>query len=153
MQKANERFFNEAVNLELNIAQVYTLFASIFPRDKELWNSMAMEELVHADMIRLLKGKFLSSAKMLINTPNISVLGATNHKIRTAIEKIELEGIDRAGAFDIAIGFENMVYEVQFRQLLAVLNDNNIVDLFRQLSVKDSEHVARLIKYKNENVY
>lgn len=148
---ANEKFFNEAVNLELNIASLYRLFATLHSNDEKFWREIASEEDNHAAMIRLLEKQFLEGAADMINHLNIERLADINQRISMYLDQVELEGIARTKAFDIAMQMEHQVYELQFRDILSQLKHPAIKDLFAVLAEKDKEHVNKLKKYVSEN--
>lgn len=147
----NRRFYEEAIQLELNIAHLYKMFASIHEQDRHFWLEMSQEEMNHASMIRMLEKQFIEGAINLINHPNVVKLADVNSRIVSYVANMELDGVGRKEAFDIAIQLEHQVYEIQFRDIVTSISVPGIKDLFSVLSEKDKEHKDRLIKYVKEN--
>lgn len=148
----NKRFYEEAMQMELNISHLYKLFSSLFEVDKEFWNQIAQEEETHASMIRLMEQSFINASKVMINDLNISRLRDINRRINAFISQVELEGIDRVTAFDVAVKLEHQVYELQFREIFQGLKIEGIKDLFAVLADKDLEHQNKLMRYVEEKL-
>jgi len=43
MQYALEQFIDEAIQLELNAAEIYYIFAAVIPEDANFWATLAWE--------------------------------------------------------------------------------------------------------------
>lgn len=147
----NKKFFDEAVQLEMNIGYLYKVFSSVLTQDSTFWKEISKEEETHASMIRLLENQFIDSASAMINHLNVEKLIDINGRISAYIAKVEMEGINRREAFEIAIQLENQVYELQFREILQGINVPGIKDLFSVLAEKDKEHKDKLLRYVKEN--
>ena len=52
MKYALEQFIDEAIQLELNAAEIYLIFSGAIPEDANFWATLAWEEKTHASVLR-----------------------------------------------------------------------------------------------------
>ncbi len=52
MKYALEQFIDEAIQLELNAAEIYLIFSEAIPEDANFWATLAWEEKNHASVLR-----------------------------------------------------------------------------------------------------
>ena len=50
-----DNYLNEAIELELNVSDLYLLFYNLFPMDSNFWWNLTIEEKNHAALLKNLK--------------------------------------------------------------------------------------------------
>ena len=150
-------FIEEAVRIELNVADLYLLFNRLFgtayPADGTFWWDLALEEKNHAALIR--------SAEMLMEAlegfpsdllpHSMQVLKITNGGIRALIEKYTHEPPSRAEAFSTAYSLENSAGEIHFQNFMSKGFSSEMEELFQKLNKEDRDHAARIEAYMEKN--
>ena len=58
INKTLEQFFDEGIQLELNVAGLYTIFQAAFPDDAVFWRELVVEEKNHASLLNDGKVRF-----------------------------------------------------------------------------------------------
>lgn len=148
---AKEKFYVEIVQLELNIAHLYKIFATMFMIDKKFWLEMAAQELMNAKMICLLEEKILDSMEFAINSLNIERIHSINTRIANYSARIEYDKIGRKDAFKIALNFENEIYELQIRDVLSSFKMLGVKDVISLTIDKENQRKDRLMSYLKAN--
>ena len=54
LKEYQETILQLLCQLELDVSNLYKLFAEKFPKYKELWNTLSQEEIEHADRVKML---------------------------------------------------------------------------------------------------
>ena len=104
MNYALEQFIDEAIQLELNAAEIYSIFSEAIPEDANFWATLAWEEKNHASVLRTGKDILMPMdqfpGKILPNV--IQSLVDTNSWLDSLKEKFAEVKPDRETAFTIA---------------------------------------------------
>ncbi|MDF7823717.1 hypothetical protein P4B35_06800 [Pontiellaceae bacterium B12227] len=141
----------ESIRLELNISELYKLFAETHPEDNEFWWQLHLEEKSHATLIRAARDSFIKRGKFPFNlvTDSISTLQESNLKVRKLIECFQQNPPGRTEACHTAIDLEQEVGEVHYTQFMEKKAENVVETVFQQLNRDDKDHEDRIRAYLN----
>jgi hypothetical protein len=109
MKYALEQFIDEAIQLELNAAEIYSIFSKAIPEDANFWATLAWEEKNHASVLRTGKEILVPMDQFPVEIlPDvIQVIVDTNLWLNSLKEKFAEVKPDRKTAFSIAIKIES----------------------------------------------
>jgi hypothetical protein len=147
-----EALIDEAIQLELNVADLYLLFHHRLKEDAAFWWELAIEEENHAALLKTMRHMKDDSLeipdKMLPD--NRADLIESNREIKLAIANCS-EHIDRKAAFSHAIKLENAAGEWHFNAFLKDRSESEIATVFRKLNGADLHHADRIRAYMHEH--
>lgn len=136
----NERAIEEAIRLELNMRDLYSLYAVLFPEDKVFWQKISKEEEGHALIIEKCKSIPDYFPEDFV-FPDAGILTIENKKVQDAIVSYRSSRPDRDEAYKFALSMERDAAEAHY-QSFTVKTDN--VDLFKKLNSDDKDHAERI---------
>ncbi len=147
------QIIDESIKLELNVAELYKLFASRFPEDLTFWRELAGEEEHHANLIDNGKKVLLSWAEFPaeILSPSPDELIEVNNRIRDLIHNFQSDPPSRKEAFDLAISLEESAGELHYQRAMTQTSDSEYVKLWQDLNADDKDHAKRLRAYMESN--
>ena len=152
MRTELKQLANEAIQLELNVAQLYKLFSDAFPQDRSFWWQLAMEEGNHAALIKSGVDYFMDQGlfpqEMLID--NLDVLRAINAELTELIEQYNNKRPSRQIAFAAALKLECSAAEAHYQNMMTCKDGPKMLELFRNLNGEDKDHAERIRTYMNE---
>ena len=133
MQYALEQFIDEAIQLELNAAEIYYIFAAAIPEDANFWATLAWEEKNHASVLKTGKEILLPMDKFPLEIlPNvIQTIVDTNRWLNSLKEEFAENKPDRETAFAIAIKIEGSAGEQHFQRVMENPSDSTIVKILQ----------------------
>lgn len=139
--------FEEAEKLELNIADLYYLYAELFTDDKEFWEKIALEEENHAALLQGLK-VYLKKEVLPpeVFSQNLKDLIAINSNIGSKIEKYKAEKPEKKIAYEFARALENSAFELHYQRLVEGISDSVIIYKLQFLNGADKDHAERIGK-------
>lgn len=142
------QILDEAIKLELSLSQLYLLFKAHHPKDKAFWNSMAMEELGHADRLGLLKKSLSEEGKKTEQYTDVDFvkIRANNIQAQRLIDEFD-SGVSRELAFRTAVKLENSASEEHYRIVFNSEIESRLTKVFQSLSLEDKKHYNRLLDY------
>lgn len=137
--------FAEAERLELNVADLYYLYAELFPEDKEFWENIAREEENHAALLIGLK-VYLKKEVLPpeVFSKNVEELRSVNRTILSKIEKYPIEKPSKKIAYEFAKALENSAYELHYQKLIVGVSDSTVLYKFQLLNGADKDHAERI---------
>ncbi len=141
------QLIDEAIELEMHIGKLYSLFSRRCVEDKSLWTELEMEEYNHAALLKAAK-KFVAYSKF-----PLGLIPETAEQISQSINQVELsyrqfeENPDRFTAFSMAYELENTAGELHFQQFMESGNKDNITQTFQRLNRADIDHSRRVLDY------
>ena len=149
MQYALEQFIDEAIQLELNAAEIYYIFAAAIPEDANFWATLAWEEKNHASVMKTGKEILLPMDKFPLEIlPNvIQTIVDTNRWLNSLKEEFAENKPDRETAFAIAIKIEGSAGEQHFQRVMENPSDSTIVKILQGLCEDDLHHLSRVHEY------
>jgi CheY-like chemotaxis protein/rubrerythrin len=149
MQYALEQFIDEAIQLELNAAEIYYIFAAAIPEDANFWATLAWEEKNHASVLKTGKEILIPMDKFPPEIlPNvIQTIVDTNLWLNSLKEKFAENKPDRETAFATAIKIESSAGEQHFQRVMENPSDSTIVKILQELCEDDINHLSRIREY------
>lgn len=149
MNEELSMIINESIQLELNVAELYTIFHGAFPEDADFWWKLLLEEKNHAALIRSIKEIFLPAGKFpeeMFST-SLEKLRKSNTGLLGLINKFRHVAPSREDAFSIALEVEQSAVEIHFQKFIDKKGKSNIEKIFEHLNRDDRDHVERLRSY------
>ena len=145
MEREKEELLEEAVQLELNMADPHLFYYDNFLEDAKFWWQMAKEEKEHAALVELAKDFFDKFPKDIIYG-NIGELKEVNRRIKGALERYKEKSPSKKDAYAFAINIETSAYELHYQQLSVKKSDSEEVKRCQKLNQDDKNHAARIKK-------
>jgi len=148
-----EKYINQAIELELNVSDLYLLFYSLFPQDSNFWWTLSIEEKNHAALLKNLKQLYQVSHKIPdeINPENLGELESVNREIKSNFLVFKEHPL-RDKAFEYALMLEQSAGEAHYQKFAENENLSPIFEVFRQLNKDDKNHATRIRNYMRQNV-
>lgn len=136
----------ESIQLELNVSELYKLFATSCPEDNEFWWQLHLEEKSHATLIRAARDSFIKRGKFPFNlvTDSITELQESNAKTLKLIEQFQRNPPDRSEACRVAIQLEQESGELHYTEFMGKTAETVVETVFQQLNRGDKEHEDRI---------
>ena len=145
--------FDEAIKLELNAAELYTIFNETFKEDSDFWWRLILEEKSHASLLESGKNNFAPRGFFpfeLLSAP-LEELTAANRDVEKLIGRYRKSPPTREEAFNVALLFEKFAGEVHFQKFMEQDSDSKLTDMFKHLNRDDKDHEKRIISYMEKN--
>ncbi|HOG09670.1 MAG TPA: hypothetical protein PLD26_04005 [Smithella sp.] len=136
--------------LEMEISNLYKLFAEQFPGHQDLWAEMSREELQHAEYVRTLKAFALSGhvtfdEKMTKTYTIRSIID----DIRDKYKKTENHQYSVVNALSFSLSLEQSIIEHKFYNYFSS-NDPGAVLLINNIREETSAHESQVKKALDE---
>ena len=153
MREQTQQHLEESIQLELNLAKLYTIFNDCLSDDEDFWWDLAMEEQGHATLLQQEKKQPQQKEFFPENllAKDLQSLIDTNTKISALIDTYSSKPPSRAEAFNIAYDLEMAAGESHFQQFLDSPTNSFSANIFKQLNQEDRDHAARIVQYMKEN--
>jgi hypothetical protein len=147
-----ENYVDEAIKLELNVAELYALFSKLFPNDFEFWWKLSEEEINHGALLKSLKriGPVIGEIPKEIFPHKLEELVSANSKISSVIKDFHKDS-SRKMAFKIALDIETSAGEIHFQTFMKQTSMPENYDVFQKLNNDDIDHAARIQKYMTDH--
>jgi len=147
MENTMLQFIDDAIELELNMSKLYSLFSEYIDEDRAFWYRIAIEEKNHAALLRTGKdfvrlNKFPSG----LLPENPEMLKRSVQKVRDAIDTF-ISNPNRILAFNLALEIENSAGEIHFQHFMEKDATDNLRDIFQKLNQADKDHAQRIHNY------
>jgi hypothetical protein len=143
----------EAILLELNVADLYLLFYRQFPEDSQFWWQLAIEEKNHAALLRTLsqmRDSRIPVAEELLPT-QIQELRRVNLRLQETIVDMEVAPPERARAFQLAYAIENSAGELHYEKFIRNQTSGPVSAVFKKLNGEDINHANRICQYMSQH--
>ena len=153
MHKELSQLFDESIQLELNVAELYKMFGAAFSYDSFFWKRLAIEEENHASLLQAGKDRFEPLGKFPIEmiSPSIQELKFVNSEIQDIVKKYQDTIPSREDAFNIALKLEQSAGELHFQQFMEKESESEIDKIFQRLNRDDKDHAEKLREYMNSH--
>jgi len=153
MPEKLHKHLDESIQLELNLARLYTLFNDFFAEDEDFWWDLAMEEQGHASLFQEEKKQPQQKEFFPENllAKDLQSLIDTNAKITALITTYTAAPPSRAEAFKTAYALEMAAGESHFQQFLDCPTNSCSANIFKQLNQEDRDHATRILQYMQNN--
>jgi hypothetical protein len=137
-----------AIELELNVAELYLLFHRKLPEDAHFWWELAIEEENHAALLKTVRLMSENSVAipMELFPASIEEMLQSNRNLRKAIEDFEQE-MDRTKAFLFALEIEQSAGELHYNNYMKEAPESKLTEVFRNLNGADMDHAMRIRDY------
>ena len=148
-----QRLIEESVQLELNVASLYTIFSNTHREHADLWSQLSLEEEGHAALIKNAAERCDLSASLSNEAVSASLkkLERCNHHIAELIKQFRVEPPSPEDAFNIALELEQTAGEIHYQEFMDI-GDGSILDkVFQKLDQEDEAHSAQLRAYMAKN--
>ncbi|NTV01814.1 MAG: rubrerythrin family protein [Chlorobiaceae bacterium] len=144
---------DESIQLELNLARLYTLFNDHFEEDEDFWWQLAMEERSHAALLQQEKKlpQPLAFFPENLLSKDLEALRANNALIAGEAERFAAAPCSRQEAFNLALKIEMSAGEAHFQEFMESDSGSLAGDIFKQLASEDQNHARRIREYMKEN--
>lgn len=149
--KMNQNFsdlLHQAIQLELNVGQLYMLFHRLLPDDAEFWWELSLEEDNHAALLKTANQMMKSHVEIPedILPHGINELSDSNQMILRTMEDFE-KAPDRTRAFQLALEIEESAGESHYDKFMQSAPDSRIAKIFKKLNGDDINHAERIRQY------
>jgi len=145
-------YLEEAIRLELNVADLYSLFAQQFEEDYNFWWKLSNEEMNHASILKTgIEFSKLNKIPQEIIPDNIDGLISLNEKFPSIIDDCQ-KNPNRQKCFEVALEIESSAGESHYQEIMIKHTDNDIVKIFQKLNKDDIDHYNRIKEYYSKNL-
>ena len=136
MPEQIRKHLDESIQLELNLAKLYTIFNDCLADDEDFWWDLAMEEQGHATLLQQEKKQPQQKEFFPENllAKDLQSLIDTNTKISALIDTCSSKPPVRADAFNIAYDLEMAAGESHFQQFPDSPTNSFSANIFKQLN-------------------
>jgi len=148
---------DESIKLELNISKIYSIFYKIFPKHRDFWWEMEMEEMNHAALLRSIKHHYQPIEKIPddLLPKEMNDLKKSNTQIEALLDKFNTERPTDIEAFNLALKLEQSVGEIHYQNFMSNNSNNDendkISEIFKKLNGDDMDHSDRISNYMEKN--
>jgi ferritin len=148
-----QQHLDASIQLELNLAKLYTLFNDCFSEDEDFWWDLSMEEQGHATLFQQEQKQPQQQEFFPDNllAKDLQSLVDTNAKITELIATYSATPPSRAEAFKMAHALELAAGESHFQQFLDSPTNSYSANIFKQLNQEDRDHATRILQYMQNN--
>jgi hypothetical protein len=149
MNKKQDNLIEEAIKLELNVAELYNVAHEANPEDASFWWKLYLEEKNHASLIRSARDSFSQHDKFPkdLITCSVDELKEANAEINDLIEEYKQNPPSRREACESAIRIEKMAGESHYSKFMNKVPETPIEAVFQQLNKDDKDHELRIKEY------
>ncbi|MGB4088876.1 MAG: hypothetical protein WBK44_04050 [Smithellaceae bacterium] len=136
--------------LELEISNLYRLFAQKFPAHSQLWNALSSDELNHAAYVKEMFS-LAEAGKVFFNekTTKTYTIKTINDDIKTVYKKTEAGQYTIINALAYSVNLEDSIIEKKFYDYFST-NDRDINLLINKIKQETIEHSQRVKKALEE---
>ena len=145
----------EAIKLELNVAEIYFSFHHRFHEDASFWWQLAVEEKNHALLLRNVEQNFLNAGMFpseLVGNSLEALINA-NSELKTILRQVKGGNPpSRASALNLALKLEELAGEIHFQHAMQQVDPpSEAIKLFQSLNEDDKDHADRIRNYMRQN--
>jgi len=141
--------FDESIQLESNVADLYVIFQDAFPEDADFWKTLIIEERNHADLLKSGKEHFAP-----VDTFPVDMLSTALEELKDAntalfrlMSQYQENPPSRETAFNMALRIEQSAGEIHFQKFMQKKADSHYADLFQRINGYYIDHEKRIRLY------
>jgi len=140
---------DEAIALELNVAELYLHFHHQFPDDSAFWWQLAVEEKNHAAMLRSGREHLIKAGLFPfgIVSGELNPLVEANKRLAVLLAETKKRTPSREEAFRLAIRLEESAGEIHFETFMKMTPKTSAEQMFQSLNRDDKDHARRIRAY------
>jgi rubrerythrin len=142
-----EELLNEAINLELNIQDLYVFYSKTYSRDHTFWWKLQLEEGNHASLLKAIRKR--SQETLILDASSIlsedyEELKKANDLIKTTLTKWKSKPASQSEAYQFALKIEQSAQELHLQNTIEQESELEIIKLFKKLTGADRDHAKRI---------
>jgi rubrerythrin len=143
------QIIDESIQLELNVSNVYKIFASLFSEHRNFWWRLVIEEKNHAALLKSLQECFVpvKMVPVCLLCPDLKMLKDTNDKIEMLVKEYKVDPPSLKKAFDTAYNLEQSAGEIHYQTFMQKLTNQRVEKIFQELNGDDKDHAQRILSY------
>ena len=151
MKERYKVLIEKAIQLELDVAELYIRLHALFPSDASFWWTLAIEEKNHAALLKTLQEMQASDLEIPADfyPEGDQVLEEAMQRIAEAMHEIE-KNPDRELALRSAYEIENSAGEMHYESFAKTGSNSPIANVFRVLNRNDIDHARRIRDYMDQ---
>jgi len=142
-----EELLNEAINLELNIQDLYVFYSKTYSRDHTFWWKLQLEEGNHASLLKAIRKRsqetLIQDASSILSE-DYEELKKANDLIKTTLTKWKSEPASQSEAYQFALKIEQSAQELHLQNTIEQESELEIIKLFKKLTGADRDHAKRI---------
>jgi len=154
MSEDLRQMIEEAIKLELNVAEIYLSFHHRFPEDAGFWWKIAIEEKNHAALLRNGKQFFLDAGMFpdeLVGNSLAALIDA-NNDLKNILRQEKEAPPSRDVALNLALKLEELAGEIHFQHAMHETGQlSESIKLFQSLNEDDRDHADRIRNYMRQH--
>jgi rubrerythrin len=138
---------DEAINLELNIQDLYVFYSKTYSRDHTFWWKLQLEEGNHASLLKALRKELqetLIQDASSILSEDYEELKKANDLIKTTLTKWKSKPASQSEAYQFALKLEQSAQELHLQNTIEKESELEIIKLFKKLTGSDRDHAKRI---------
>ena len=142
-----EELLNEAINLELNIQDLYVFYSKTYSRDHTFWWKLQLEEGNHASLLKAMRKRLqetLIQDASSILSEDYEELKKANDLIKTTLTKWKSKPASQSEAYQFALKIEQSAQELHLQNTIEQESELEIIKLFKKLTGADRDHAKRI---------
>jgi hypothetical protein len=131
-------------NLELDISNLYKLFAQKFPAHKQLWDELSDEEVQHASYIKKL-ASFVQQGLVLLDTKTTKTITVkiVSDGIKSTYQQTQDNKLTTINALAYALSLEDSILEKKFYDYFTT-RDQNVAFIINKIKRETSQHYQKV---------
>lgn len=140
-----------AIALEFALSKLYEYFSERFPKEKNFWDELHIEEINHASLLKTVKDfskiKIIPEALIM---DNIEEYEKTIEKIENSMNEEFIPDLN--SAFEFAYSLEKSSGEIHFQKAITNEDPDEISKIFIYLNRQDLNHASRILNFWKSRV-
>ena len=142
-----KELLNEAINLELNIQDLYVFYSKTYSRDHTFWWKLQLEEGNHASLLKAIRKRsqetLIQDASSILSE-DYEELKKANDLIKTTLTKWKSKPASQSEAYQFALKIEQSAQELHLQNTIEQESELEIIKLFKKLTGADRDHAKRI---------
>ena len=150
MQDYQIKFLTLLEQLEMDIANLYKLFAQKFPMHKQLWDGLSSDETSHASYINKLSS-FIQDGLVFLDekgTKTFTIKLVTDG-IKSAYQQTEANKLTLMNALAYSLSLEDSIIEKKFYDYF-ITHDQHIASMIVKIKQETRQHAQKVKKALEE---
>ncbi|MBN1473262.1 MAG: hypothetical protein JW914_01475 [Syntrophaceae bacterium] len=131
-------------NLELDISNLYKLFAEKFPAHKQLWDELSGDEVQHAGYIKKLSS-FIQQRLVLLDekTTKTLTIKIVSEGIKSTYRQAQDNKLTSINALAYSLSLEDSILEKKFYDYF-ITHDQNVAFVINKIKWETNQHYQKV---------
>ena len=127
-------------NLELDISNLYKLFAQKFPAHKQLWDELSEDEVQHASYIKQL-ASFIQQGLVLFDekTTKTFTIKTVRDAVKSTYQQTQANKLTAINALVYSLSLEDSILEKKLYDYFTT-HDQSVADIINKIKLETKEH-------------